>query len=123
MPHSRTPSHPVRVLIILFSSDDCGLTFQCWDGDQIWNPREFAPFFSVPGMPGTLWMGGGFSQGIIPSVGVWFSQGTSGITWQRPPCAAPPCNYPYNQPPDPQSWLFPIVPALPGQLASDWYST
>ena len=96
-------------------------TWMCWDGDQVFSAREFAPFYSIPGTPGTF-MGGGIVSGQL-TVGVFQAPAwASGIVWQRPPCASPPCPFPYSVPPV-NSYVFPFTPVLPGQLASDWNTT
>jgi hypothetical protein len=102
----------------VYYSDDCGFTWLCYDGDQEWMPREFTPFFSVPGVPGE-WMGGGAQFGILFSIGVWVTP-DGGISWLRPNCTAPPCPDPFT---DPTQWVLPFAPVLPGQVGSDWTAT
>ena len=99
-------------------------TWACYDGDQVWAARNFAPMFTVPGVA-SLWMGGGIVVSGIQqafSVGLFQSDPAgNGIAWQRPPCAAPPCPFPYNVSGDPRiSWVLPFTPILPGQIANDW---
>src|SRR4051794_40258296 len=33
----------------VYYSDDCGLSWQCYDGPQEWVPRNFATSFTIPG--------------------------------------------------------------------------
>ena len=46
----------------VYYSDDCGVTWYCYDGDQQWSARAFAAFFNIPGLTAT-YMGGGYMPG------------------------------------------------------------
>lgn len=70
----------------VYYSDDCGETFYCYDGDQIWDPRDWAPFFAIPGIPDVTYMVGGITDGFMSSVGAFQTSGANGLAWTRPPC-------------------------------------
>lgn len=36
----------------VYYSDDCGLSWNCYDGEQIWDPRDFAPMWRNPWVSG-----------------------------------------------------------------------
>ena len=115
----------------LYYSDNCGQTFVCYDADQIWSGRDFAPIIYNPGMlPGDpVIMAGGRVSETTFSVGMFLSYDL-GITWQRPQCFATgncknaltvpdtlgACTLNYYQ----HCYVLPDTPALPGSLAFDW---
>ena len=117
-----------------YYSDDCGITWNCYNGDQIWSPRFYAPLLRVPGilpvdpviMAGGL-INGGFSVGQFMSYDM-------GIQWQRPQCySIYECSWPLTVP-DCQNqcacmntsnyyqhcYVLPNAPACSGALGADW---
>jgi hypothetical protein len=122
-----SPSAPGdRLLIIggddldtdVWISDDCGLTWTCLDPPEEWTPRDFSVVVTAPpnaGFPaGTLFMGGGVTQGLL-SIGM-FQTLDGGATWTRPSCDPASCQFPYD---DGQTYLFPDDPTVPGMITSD----
>lgn len=115
----------------LYYSDDCGQSFVCYDADQIWQGRDFAPIVYNPGMfPGDpVIMAGGRAEETTYSIGMFLSYDL-GITWQRPQCfATGNCKNPIGVPDTmgactvnyyKHCYGLPDFPALPGSLAFDW---
>lgn len=117
----------------LYFSDDCGQTWVCYDADQIWQGRDFAPIIYAPDVfPGSpVIMAGGRVEEQIFSVGMFLSYDL-GITWQRPQCfATGNCKNALTTPDTlgactatsgyyRHCYVLPDVPALPGSLAADW---
>jgi hypothetical protein len=122
----------------VYYSDSCGQEWKCYDADQIWKGREFAPIAMAPGvLPGDPVVmaggvldaldGGGFSVGVFMSYDF-------GITWVRPQCyTIADCAYALPAPDtsgacvDNQGdgyfrhcYVLPDTPVLSGGLAADW---
>lgn len=98
-------------------SDDCGITFTCYDTPEEWTPRDFPILLSPPSMEfetQPLFMGGGKTNGVY-SVGL-FQSIDGGQSWSRPICDAPgTCTYPYT---DIDYYMFPNPPTM-GKLVAD----
>jgi hypothetical protein len=76
----------------VYWSLDCGLSWQCYDGQQTWNPREYAAVLYAKGVLDydPVVMAGGISvSDSPPSSGpsiAFFQSYDGGISWQRPEC-------------------------------------
>ena len=85
-----TTIEPRHIENNVYFSDDCGLTWSCYDGQQAWSPREFASVLQARGvLPyDPLVMTGGISTTDTssgPSIAFFLSY-DGGISWQRPEC-------------------------------------
>ena len=74
----------------MYSSDDCGKTWSCFDGDQPWTPFgvSFAPLLTLDALPGApLVMAGGFDNtaggGVALSSALYYTFDGGAGTWQR----------------------------------------
>ena len=81
---------PPLTRLCSYYSDDCGLTWFCYDGQQTWAPREFASVLQARGiLPfDPVVMTGGISTtdtSTGPSIAFFLSY-DGGISWQRPEC-------------------------------------
>ena len=130
----------------VYFSDDCGVTWDCYDGDQVWSNRKFAPVLHSPGVfPGDpVILAGGLSstdggQSYAFSIGFFLSY-NFGINWLRPECPDTlVCSYRLSVPDTigqctvvdgnptyyEHCYTLPFVdgvltPWLPGSLAADW---
>ena len=116
----------------VYFSDDCGSTWDCYDGPNFWLPRSFAPILHPTGIfPGNpMIMAGGLAGETTFSLMMGLSY-DYGIHWQRPECASNVncrgaltivdstgtcADADYMK----HCYLLPDVPALPGALAYDW---
>jgi hypothetical protein len=90
----------------VYYSDDCGLTWKCYDGQQTWNSRIYSPVLHSPGIiPGDpVMMAGGITlvnrdpPQYLFSIAMFLSYDL-GIHWQRPECETTTnCNYPLGTP-------------------------
>lgn len=126
----------------VYYSDDCGLTWSCYDGEQVWQPRDFAavlnPSGALPYNPSVL------IGGLVESAPgehlfsiAYFLSYDGGISWQRPECTSVDnCRSALVTPDtfgrcvvltassDPDYWkhcyTIPDIPALSGSIAADW---
>lgn len=79
----------------VYYSDNCGATWQCFDGDQVWSPRDFAPLLHPLGIfPGDpVWMMGGDvdenDDEKVPSIGMFVNTADGLANWVRPTCTNP----------------------------------
>lgn len=71
--HSRCSSVPTACEAAsvpqVYYSDDCGASWTCFDGDQLWDPRIYSATFTIPGKSAT-YMVGGFAT-LSVSGGAW----------------------------------------------------
>ncbi len=115
----------------VYYSDNCGKSWDCHDGNQLWNPRSFSPALHPKGIfPGDpIMLMGGLSEEQIFSV-MHTQSYNFGIDWTRPYCTkTDQCAHPLNVPDtygscsDPvwykHCYLLPAVPALSGSVAYD----
>jgi hypothetical protein len=117
----------------VYYSDNCGLVWECYDGQQAWDPRDFATVIQPNGVlpANPVIMAGGINEGITMSVAFFLSY-DFGITWQRPECTrVDQCS---NSLPSPDTfgrcietddyyrhcYLVPDTPTLSGSMFYDW---
>ena len=130
----------------VYFSDTCGLTWDCYDGPQVWLNRKFAPVVHTPGVfaGDPIVLAGGLSsadggQSYAFSIGLFLSY-DFGIHWFRPECpSAQVCSFQLEAPdasgqcsavdgnPTYYQHCFTLpyvegatTPWLPGSLAADW---
>ena len=106
----------------VYYSDDCGRTWSCFDGVNIWDPRSFAPLIHPQGIfPGDpLFMLGGDIEEVLPSIGIFANTGDGTSNWVRPLCdGVSGCPYDCDDPVVP-GYCDPDSPVYPGQAVSDW---
>jgi hypothetical protein len=98
-------------------------SWNCYDGDNVWDPRGFAPIVHPPlGMfPGNpAFMLGGDVQEALPSVGVFVNTGDGTSGWARPTCdGTSPCPFACNAPDSALGYCTPDSPVYPGQVVTD----
>jgi hypothetical protein len=115
----------------VYYSDDCGVTWDCHDGDQFWNARSYSPVLHprnvFPGDP--IIIAGGLANEVTFSVMMGISY-NFGIDWQRPYCrTVDNCQNSLTSPDSygscasdvwfPHCYLLPTFPALSGSMAFD----
>jgi hypothetical protein len=127
------PSDPTQSENNVYYSDDCGINWNCYDGQQTWDPRDFATVIQPNGVlpANPVIMAGGINQGIIFSVAFFLSY-DFGITWQRPECTRiDTCSFSLDIPDTfgrcietddyyKHCYVAPDTPTLSGSLFYDW---
>ena len=131
-----TTIEPRHIENNVYYSDDCGLTWACYDGQQAWAPREFAAVAQAKGVlpysPAVM-LGGVSTTDTSTGLSIaFFLSYDGGIQWSRPECATVAnCRnvlayadafgrcvdeYAYYK----HCYTIPDVPALSGSLTADW---
>ena len=77
----------------VYFSDDCGRSWSCYDGENYWDPRSFAPLVHPQGIfpsDPAIVMGGDIME-ALPSTAIFlnYGDGTSGQSLFFPPRARP----------------------------------
>jgi len=85
-----TTIEPRHIENNVYYSDDCGLTWFCYDGQQAWSPREFAAVAQAKGVlpfnPAVM-LGGVSTTDTSSALSIaFFLSYDGGISWQRPEC-------------------------------------
>ena len=123
----------------VYFSDDCGRTWSCYDGEQVWQPRDFAavalPSGVLPYDP-TVMAGGLVEAGPGDyefSIAFLLSY-DGGVSWQRPECGSiDDCRYKLPVPDTfgrclaldggnyyQHCFMLPEAPLTSGAMAADW---
>ena len=104
----------------VYTSDDCGRTWACYDGAQAFSPRGWAPIVSPQGIfpSDPVWLLGGDVDEETPSVAMFGNAGDGTAGWARPLCTAPPCAADCE--PGTGTFCLPGFPVYPGQVVADW---
>ncbi len=115
----------------VYYSDDCGVTWACYDGTNAFSARQFAPIVHELGVVGgdPVYLLGGASFATpdddqpIPSIGI-FQNDFDGLSgWHRPDCTDQvACGASYCDPDGTDAVCTPDSPTYPGQVAFDWTS-
>jgi len=127
------PIDPTQSENNVYFSDTCGLVWDCYDGQQAWDPRDFATVIQPNGVlpANPVIMAGGINEGVTLSVAFFLSY-DFGITWQRPECTRiDQCSNPLTLPDTfgrcietddyyRHCYLVPDTPTLSGSMFYDW---
>ena len=104
----------------VYYSDDCGRSWSCYDGENLFDPRGYAAFVHpprgmIPGDP--VHMLGGDIMEELPSIGHFINTGDGTSGWTRPTCD--PANCPSSCD-APNTYCVPGSPVFSGQVVTAW---
>jgi len=103
----------------VYTSDDCGRSWACFDGLQPFSPRGWAPIVSPQGIFANdpVWLLGGDVTELTPSVAMFGNANGGMAGWARPACTAPPCAA--DCAPGTGTYCLPGFPVYAGQVVAD----